>query len=471
MNINIPEILNKNIAIKARFIKTSNGEIPILFIPQLTDRHFLSEFVIEPIVRNKNIEITSEVLMKEMLTIDEMEIGTDFALIEEHILNGMTVVILDSDYVVVNIKKVERKNVGEPQISYTLRGPKDSLVENLEANLSLLRYRIKDEHMATENFKVGRRTKTSVAMFYLDDVANSKVVEEVRKRINDIDVDGILESGELQQFLTKGKFQIFPQLGIVERSDMAAGAILEGKIVILVDGSGIGLVAPKVFVEYFGSEDDHYDNKFFGAYSKRIRMFALFVMILLMPTYVATVTFKLQYFSPKYLELIYSLRQNVPFSPMIEALLAVFVIELLRESLLRVPNVVGGAIGIAAGVILGDAVVTAGILSTLTLIIATLTLLMSFTPPDFTIAHPFRIFHPILIILAGFFSFWGILGGVIILIIVLATHKSFGVPFLAPIIPFYPGDAAKSFYYSKTDCVQRPKFLNLKDKVRGKKGS
>jgi hypothetical protein len=464
--MDINEILKNNVSIKERKIR----DISVLFVPQITDRGFLAQMVLQPIIKS-NEAITTDSLLNKILFIDDLMVQTDFNLIEEFVLNGMSIIIIpnSSEYLVIDTKRVEKKSVSDPQVTFTLRGPKDSLNESLETNLSLLRYRIKDNRFKTENFKVGRRTKTNVAMFYMQDIANDGVVSEVRKRLQDIDIDGILERGELQQFLTKGKFQVFPQLGIIERSDMAAGAILEGKVVIIVEGSGLALVCPKVFVEYFSSDDDNYDNKFFGTYSKIIRYISLLAMIIMMPAYVAAVTFKLQFFSPTYLDLVHELRKNVPFTPMVEALIMIFIIELLRESLLRVPSGVGSAIGIAAGVILGNAVITAGILSEWTLIIATLGLLMSFTPSDFTIMHPFRIFQPFMILLAGFFGFWGVGGGLLLMLIVLGFHKSFGVPFLAPIIPFYGKDFLKTYYYSKTDFEDRPRFLKLKDSRRSKK--
>ncbi|MCL2740195.1 MAG: spore germination protein [Oscillospiraceae bacterium] len=466
MNDFVASLLEKNVSIKERKIY----DISVLFVPQIVDRNFMADFLIRPLVETKE-DKTFDNIMNKILCIDAIEAQADFNQIEEFVLNGHAVIVVSNEpeYIVVDTKRVENRGVSSPQISFSLRGPKDSLNESLGINLSLLRYRIKDNRLQTENFKVGRRTKTNVSMFYMQDVANDNIVAEVRKRIADIDVDGILDSGELQQFLTKGKFQVFPQLGVIERSDTAAGAILEGKVVLLVEGSGLALVCPKVLVEYFASSDDYYDNKFFGTYSKIIRYISLFAMVLLMPLYVAAVTFKLQYFTPFNLELVHDLRQNVPFSPMIEALLAVFIIELLREGLLRVPRDVGGAIGIAAGVILGDAIISGGILSIFTLIIATLSLLMSFTPSDFTIAHPFRIFQPILIILAGFFGFWGVAGGLSFLLLVLAFHKSFGVPFLAPIIPFYGKDFLGTYYNSKTDIETRPRFFWLKDKRRSKR--
>jgi len=458
--------LKNNTSIKERKIR----EVSVLFVPQLTDRGFLAQMVLQPIIKATEA-ITIDSLFNRILFIDDLMAQTDFGLIESFVLNGQSVVMLPncSEYLVIDTKKVERKGVSDPQLSFTLRGPKDSLNESLETNLSLLRYRIKDNRLKTENFKVGRRTKTNVAMFYMQDIANDGVINEVRKRIEEIDVDGILESGELQQFLTKGKFQIFPQMGVIERSDMAAGAILEGKVVIIVEGSGLALVAPKVFIEYFASDDDNYDNKFFGVYSKIIRYISLIAMVVFMPAYVAALTFKMQYFSPFNLELVHELRKNVPFSPMIEALLAVFMIELLREGLLRVPRDLGSAIGIAAGVILGNAVIAGGLLSEFTLIIATLSLLMSFTPSDFTIMHPFRIFQPFMIIAAGLWGFWGVGGGVLLIFIIIAFHKSFGIPFLSPIIPFYGKDFFETYYYSKTDFPERPKFLKLKDRLRSKK--
>ncbi|MDR1101278.1 MAG: spore germination protein [Clostridiales bacterium] len=470
----IEDILARNASIKRRIIATKSGEINILFVGQLTNRTNLAEYVIRPLqrfVQKGGKRINTRTLTKYIFEIDDMKVKTNPGEIENDVLSGSSVVILpkSAEYVAINTKEVEHKSIDSPQISYTLRGPKDSFTESMDVNLSLIRYRIKDSRLKTREFKVGQRTRTNVAMFYLDDVASDECVNEIAEKLGEIDVDGIIESGELQQFLVGEKWGLFPKMGIIERSDMACGAILEGKVVLLVEGSGLALVAPKTFSEFLTSGDDLYDNKFFGAYSKILRYISIIAMFVLMPAYVAVTSFNTEILSADYTITLASLRARVPFNALTEALITVFIVELLRESLLRVPKEVGAAIGMAGGVIIGQSVVSAGILSTLVLIIATLSLLMSFVAPDYTIVNPIRILQVFLIISAGLFGFFGLAAGLFVVVTKMISTSSFGVPFLAPHAPFLSRDTVKSVYYSKTDFVDRPSFLNLKDKIRGRK--
>ena len=282
----IEEIVSKNVSIKKRIIMGYEGEITLLFVPQLTDRDKVSGYVIRPItnyIMNGGKNINLKMLTTNVLQCDEMEIAENLDKLEADILDGFTALILASgnEYISINTKSVEKKSIDSPQINYSLRGPKDSFNENMDTNLALIRYRIKDNNLQTDSFKVGRRTKTNVALLYLKDVANDKFIKEISEKLEGINVDGIVESGELQAFLTGGKWALFPQMGIIERSDMACGAILEGKVVILVEGSSLALVAPKTFTEFLASEDDAYDNKFFGLYSKFFRYISIVATLIL----------------------------------------------------------------------------------------------------------------------------------------------------------------------------------------------
>lgn len=457
------EMISRNSSMKSRDV----NDIKIIWVNQLVDRKMLTEYIIQPLIEYGKKGKTAQELA-EKISADDFTFETDIKKLESEILDGKVAIMpsFGTNYIMVNFKAVEHKSIESPRISYTLRGPKDSFTENLDVNLALIRYRIKDSRLQTTPFKVGERTQTNVAMLYLQDVANEDCVQEVSKRISEIKIDSIIESGELQQFLTEGKWQLFPQMGLAERSDMAAGAILEGKIILLVEGSGLALIIPKTFSEYLASGDDLYDDKFFGLYSKLLRYFAVLAMFVLMPLYVAIVSFNTEILSNDYTIKLASLRSGVPFSALVEALILTLIIELLRESLLRVPKEIGSAIGLAGGVILGQAMTEAGLFSTIGLIIATISLLCSFIMPDWTIANPFRILQVFLIIMAGWLGLLGVAVGLFVIVVKMISTTSFGVPFLAPSTPFNITDFFKSFYYSKTDTAYRPQFLSLKDKKR-----
>ena len=259
------EIINNTLShvsdISKRTITNNHGEICILYIKQLTDRTMLSNFIIKPLIEYSSVKevLSAQDLTNRILYVDDCNFDKDKSKITDYLLNGMTVVLFSWDevYLIVNIKKVESKNIESPELNYTLRGPRDSFTENLDTNLSLIRYRIKDQKLKIQMLQVGERTKARVAVSYIEDIANQKIRDDILQRISNLKIDGISESGELQALLLNNRFNLFPQMGLVERSDMACNAMLEGKIVIIVEGSCLALVAPKTYKEFLTSGDDY----------------------------------------------------------------------------------------------------------------------------------------------------------------------------------------------------------------------
>jgi len=255
-------------------------------------------------------------------------------------------------------------------------------------------------------------------------------------------------------------------MGIVERSDMACGALLEGKTVILTEGSGIGLIAPKTLSEYLWSCEDNYDNKFFGAYSRLLRIFAIFLTLTVTPLYVALVSFRLDVLPADYIIAIASSRATVPFNTFTEALILEGIVEILREAMLRVPKQIGPAIGIVGAIVIGEAAISAGLFSPLLLIIVSLSLLTSFVSPDYTLVNPLRVLKAFMLVLTGVFGVFGFVIGLNMILTNTISTNSLGVPVLAPFSPMNVKDEIKSIFYNKSIVSDRPNFLNLKNNVR-----
>ena len=456
-----------------RVIPFDGGEISVLFIKQLTDISDLMYGVIKPIISyctQEKSKMRAKVLMNSVLYAVECCLESEDERVLVNILEGKTVLLFstEKDYVVADFKRVEHRNIPTPETTYALRGPKDSFTENLDVNLSLIRYRVKDARLRIAMVKVGRRTKTDVAVIYIEDVANDTVVTEVLNRLNAIDVDGISESGELQALLLNQKFNLFPQIGILERSDMAYHTTLEGKVLILTDGSPFALVAPRVFSEFLHSCDDRYDNKYFGVLMRLIRYAALLILFTGSSLYVAIVSYNTGVLPSEYAILLAELRSKVPFSALAGAMIIEFVMEMLREALLRVPRQIGPAVGIVGTIIIGQAAMSSGLFSPLLLIISSVSLLASFAVPDYTIINPFRILKFGLILATGLFGLYGFVLFACLVLINLVSVNSFGVPYLAPFAPFNLYDFLRNLMASSSLSKFRPKYLQDKNQIRMK---
>lgn len=464
-------------ALSRRSLDCNGGSIEILYIQQLTDRVSLMDFVIKPLTlflgqqQNTLRGLKAKTIAQNVLYVDDYRILSDGEEVQNLILDGKVILLLpnDDEYIVVNLKKVEHRSISEPTLEYTLRGPRDCFVENLDANLALIRYRNKDAKLRICQYQVGRRTKSNVAVFYIEDIANDKTVSLIKKRIQAIDVDGIGDSGELEVFLQNSNRNLFPQMGVVERSDMAQHLLNEGKVLVLVDGSGLALSAPKCFPEYFFSCDDRYGNMYYGLFMRLLRYVSFFIALYATSFYVGISEFHMDALPSRYVISLAEMRANVPFPPIIGGLMLEFVVELLREALLRVPKQIGPAVGIVSAIVIGQAAISAGIFSPLLLILASISLLASFVMPDFSLINPIRILKFVAILCTGFLGFYGLVLFSCVLLIQLVSIESFGVPYFAPFAPFERYDFVRSFIFNISISPFRPNYLKNKDKTRTRK--
>ena len=466
----ITDVNQKYSGISHREIKNGCWEITVLFIKQLTDIVMLSNYIIRPIIENEaafgsfNADGIASRIISSQVRISKVDENT----IVESILNGMTVILLswDDNYLSTNIKEVEKKSIDSPELAYTIRGPKDCFIENLDVNLSLIRYRIKDPELKVNILKVGKRTQTQVAVVYINDIANEKIVNDILQRINAINIDGIIESGELQSMIQNPN-SFFPQMGLVERSDMACGGLLEGKIVIITEGSGIALIAPKTFAGFLWSSDDSYDNRYLGILMKILRIFSLLISFTLGSLYIALTSFHTDILPADYILTLAKLRANVPFNAFTSIFLLEIVVEILREALLRVPKQIGSGIGIVGAIIIGQAAISSNVFDPLSLIAVSLSFLASFTLPDYTLMNPFRLLKFILMISTASLGLFGFTICFLVICSSILSTESFGVSYASPFAPLNRNESFKSIFYSKNSSSNRPAFLKTKDKDRG----
>ena len=467
----LDDLKTKERDIMIRSIPYLGDSVKICYIRQLVDRESLMEFVIKPLIKycaDSKKPMNAAFAADHIIFSDNYELSNDLTKAKQHIFNGKTIILLtyDTQYLIVDFKSVAHRNVGPPELMYSFRGPRDSFVEDLETNLSLLRYRIKDENIRIDKMQVGARTKSIVAVVYVEDIANSAVVNEVKKRIGKIELDAIYETGELQACLLNNKMNLFPQMGLIERPDNAVEILLEGKVLILVDGACMLLQAPKVFSEFFHSCDDRYENKFFGLFMRLIRYSALFLSVLLTSYYIALAEYHPDVMPASYIITFARLRTRAPFNAFIAVLIIELIVELIREALLRVPVKIGSAIAIVGAIIIGQAAMNSGFFSPLLLILVSISFLASFVIPDMTLSNVFRIVKFFVIILTGTFGFYGFSIAITFVFINLVSLNSFGVPFMAPIAPFKFYDFIRTLLFKKQSSPKRPQYLRNKDDMR-----
>ncbi|OMD40179.1 spore germination protein, partial [Paenibacillus odorifer] len=329
----------------------------------------------------------------------------------------------------------EARSVTEPSTQLVVRGPKDSFVESLATNVSLIRRRIRSPKLRLEHVKIGAVTQTDVVFMYIKDTADEKLVEEARKRLQQINVDAIMESGYIEELIQDKTFTPFPTINNSERPDVAATNLLEGRVVIVVDGTPFVLILPAVFTLFFQSASD-YAQRFDIAILMRIIRYISFIVLILGPSvYIALTTFHYEMIPTTLLINLLSQRENVPFPAFVEAILMEGAFEIIREAGVRMPRAVGQTVSVVGALILGQAVVEAGIITPVMVIVVALTGIASFAIPAYNMAIAGRIIRFGFLILAGMFGFYGITLGLIVLVAHMNSLRTFGVPYLSPIVP------------------------------------
>jgi spore germination protein KA len=353
------------------------------------------------------------------------------------ILNGSTVFLVEGNIKALKLKTTgfKDRDIAEPTIEKLVRGPKEGFTENISISISLIRRKIKSSELKFEEYILGRSTQTKIDIVYLQGIADEGILKEVKKRIEGIDVDSILESGYVEELIEDTPFSLFPQIQHSERPDKAAAAILEGRIVILIDGTPFVLIVPATLIQFFQSSDDYYERYPAAAAIRIIRYLFIMIALLLPALYVAVISYHKEMIPTHLLISIVGAAHGVPFPIFLEALIMEITFEALREAGIRLPGPANQTVGIVGVLVIGDASVKAGIISPTMVVIIAVTAISSFGIPSYDMGYAVRILRFVMLVLGSFLGLYGILLGILVIMIHLCSLRSFSVDYLSPIAP------------------------------------
>ncbi len=338
-------------------------------------------------------------------------------------------------YIAIETKTKLDRGITESSSEPLIRGPKDSFTENHAINIGLIRKRIKDPNLWIEEKKIGRRTKTKVSLIYIKDIAESRNIKIIKKHLNDIDIDGILDSGYIRDYLETKQKSSFPKMISTERPDLTCQNLLNGKIVILVENSPIVLILPATLDDFLKSSEDYYQKSINATFSRILRYIAFLVTILTPSLYIALMTFNQEMIPDQLLISLAGQRSQVPFPTFIEVLIFIIVFEILREADIRSPSVSGASMSIVGALVLGDAAVAAGIVSPIVIIVVAITSICELVFSDMDMSNAIRQWRLIFIFSTIFTGIIGIVVAGMILIIKLCSIESLNTPYLIPFSP------------------------------------
>lgn len=364
---------------------------------------------------------------------------------------------------VVDVKGYKAREISAPKNEIVVRGAQEAFVEKLRTNTSMLRRIIGNENLIIENCTIGKISNTNVAICYIKNIANPDLVNEVKYRINNLDIDYAISSGQLEQLIQDKSNVAVPQIIATERSDKAALHLLEGRVVVIVNGSPYVLIMPGVFLDFLSSPEDMNLKHQYSNLLKIVRILATFITLLLPGLYVAISNYHSELLPTDLLFTIAASRNTVPFPVITEIIVMEVSFELIREAGLRVPTPFGSTIGIIGALILGEAAVSANLVSPILIIVVAITGLSSFTIPDFSLSFSFRIFRFLYILLGYLCGILGIASGVFVQLAILVNLKSFGSPYLAPYVPATNLKASLAYFIKPIWTREtRADFLNTK---------
>ncbi|ASS96715.1 spore germination protein [Peribacillus simplex] len=450
----------------------------IFYTDGLVDTNSIQNFIMESLMLDIHPDqkhlISSQqnvlqVLKDRILAVGDIQDVTGFSSLLTSLLSGDVILLLDgyTQGFTIGMRGGKDRGVMESTTETVVRGPKEGFTENLRTNTALIRRKIKTPRLWLESKKIGKLTKTDVAIMYIDGIVNDKVVEEVHKRLDRIDIDGILESGYIEELIQDETYSPFPTIYYSERPDVIAAELLEGKVAILVDGTPIVLVVPALFISFIQSAEDYYQRADISTLIRMLRFIAIFIALLGPSLYIAITTYHQEMLPTPLLINLASQREGVPFPAFIEALMMEGAFEILREAGLRMPKAIGQAISIVGTLVIGTAAVEAGIVSAAMVIVVAITAISSFVLPAFSLSMSIRMLRFPMMALAASFGIFGLVVGFIALVLHLCSLRSFGVPYMSPFGPFIRDDMKDTFIrVPRLGMFSRPRLISQKNNKR-----
>ena len=442
-------------------IKIDGKTIFLIFNDVLTDGGSIDENILRKLVLLNRKELKH---IENYLPIRNIKIIKNEEILY-YVNNGYLVIVTNKIYACEVKAKLDR-GINMVDGELTIAGPKDSFTENFNSNLGLIRKRIKSSNLKIIDLEIGRSSKTKVGILYVEDIVKEEIPSRIMEVLNRIDIDGIIDSSYLKTAL-EGQKSYFPTIMMSERPDKSSMALLEGKVVIIVDMSPYALILPSFFIDFFHTTDDYYQKSFNTTFIRIIRLLAFFIAIFTPALYISVTTRNYNLIPLDLLLVLKAGRTFVPFPAYIEALFMIVCFEILKESDLRMSYTSGSSISILGGLILGDAAVSAGIVSPIMIIVIAISSIAGLIFSSVELENAIRIYKIFLLILGTVWGIYGVSIGAIYIAYKLLTLKMFGIPYLVPFIPLEKNELKDTFIKGEQPVKKRNSFLT-KNIVRGK---
>jgi hypothetical protein len=451
-------------------------KILLIYIDGLVDTKIIEQVFLKPMMfeymadgLEENLGSTGEIIQDLLIPFAQVKVVSNVREVINGVLKANIAVLTDGmgQALVADLKGFEKRSIEEPSAEVSVRGPREGFTESIRVNTSLLRRRIRSPRLKMEPYTVGDLTQTDIAITYIEGIAPNSVLEEVRKRVQRIQIDGVLDSAFIEEFIEDLPFSPFPQVQNTERPDVVCAGLLEGKVAILVDNTPFVLIVPMTFWAGVQAAEDYYERAIYTTFIRWVRFILINMSLVLPSLYVAITTYHPQLIPTTLLISIAAAREGVPFPALVEALMMEFLFEGLREAGVRLPKPIGSAVSIVGALVIGQAAVQAGIISAPMVIIVATTGIASFSFPRYNMGTAYRMLRFPMLLLAGIVGLFGIACGTLAMIIHLSNMRSFGIPYLSPVAPQIPSELKDVLIRApRWSMTHRPSLISGKEKIR-----
>ena len=434
---NLQQQMAEGIDIVIRQFRLGNGRrAAAFFVDGLVNKDLLQRDFFRPLMDlQQSGSLSMTTLAEEVLHMGEIKLAENIDDMIDAVLQGLTALMVDGESVALVTEAIgwQQRGVNEPSTDVIIRGPREGFVETLRINVSLIRRKVHHSGLTVERARLGRYSQTELAIVYIDGVVNEEVLTELKERLAKIDIDAILDSGHVEQFIQDNPYSLFPTVGITEKPDIAAARILEGRVMLLVDGSPIALTVPMLFVEGLQSSEDYYTRFYYASLIRVVRALAFMLTVFLPGFYIAVTNYHHELIPVKLMLSMVAAEANTPFSTGFSVLIIGLVYEILREAGVRLPRPAGQAVSIVGAIVMGEAAVRAGLISAPVLIVLAFTVISSYV--TVTLMDAATILRLIMIALGWAWGLFGLMLGAIFLLAYLCALTSFGAPYFSPLAP------------------------------------
>lgn len=482
----VKEILAKSSDVVFReFFLQGKERIPCMVaaVDGMVDKKLLDQFVLKPLMvelvghsefAQMTVANAADKIYQSMLPgLETKKISTMKEAVSSILAGDSVIFFGDSNQaIIVGAKGWANRGVSEPTAETNIKGPHEGFTETLRINTSLLRRKIKHPSLRLLSLKVGDLTNTDLVVAYIEKIASPDIVDEVMRRLRSIKMDGVLESGYLEEMIEDFPYSPFPQIAYTERPDVLAGKLLDGKVGIMLDGTPIVLVVPAILTQFLNINEDYYERAMTAILFRFVRYVGAMIAVLAPSVYIAVTTFHQEIIPTDLLMSISAGRQGVPFPALLEALIMTVVLEILQEAGLRLPRPIGQTIGIVGALVIGDAAVKASLVSPLMVIVIGITAVASYAIPYYDLSLAVRLTRFPLMIMAGILGFFGVAVGLYAGLIHLLSLRSFGVPYTSPVSPLRIRTLLQDTFVRVPwwAMKRRPQLLDVDEPESGGKG-